>query len=252
MKQMMKVLLLSISLSAFSVQGNTNTDKVVKEKVASGNDARKSQRRINSIADQTETAVLEYRRTLKQIENAKSYNQTLRNMIKSQNEEMVSMEKQIVSIEETKSGLVPLMTRMNDNLKSFVALDMPFLKDERSKRIGDLALMMNKADISTSEKFRRILEGYQIENEYGRTIEAYRGIQKREGNDLTVDFLRIGRVALVYQSLDANVAAFWDQEAKAWVDLGSEYRKSIREGLRMARKQAAPQLIKMPIKAPKS
>ena len=252
MKQTMKILLVGVSLSALSVQGSTNTDKVVKEKVSSGNDARNSQRRINSIADDTETALLNYRRTLKQIENAKSYNQTLRNMIQSQQEEMVSMEKQIVSIEETKSGLVPLMTRMNDNLKSFVALDMPFLKDERSKRIGDLALMMNKADISTSEKFRRILEGYQIENEYGRTIEAYRGIQKRDGNDLTVDFLRIGRVALVYQSLDANVAAFWDQETKTWVDLGSEYRKSIRQGLRMARKQAAPQLIKMPIKAPKS
>jgi hypothetical protein len=186
------------------------------------------------------------------IDNAKSYNETLRNMIQSQKEEMVSMEGQIVSIEETKSGLVPLMKRMNENLKSFVELDMPFLPEERKKRIGDLAVMMNKADVSTSEKFRRILEGYQIENEYGRTIEAYRGIQKRDGNDLTVDFLRVGRVALMYQSLDASVAAFWDQETKTWVDLGSVFRKSIREGLRMARKQAAPQLIKMPIKAPKA
>lgn len=252
MKQMIKVMLVSASLSVVGAQGSTSTDKVVKEKVSSGDDARKSQRRINSIADETETALLEYRRTLKQIENAKSYNETLRNMIQSQKEEMVSMENQIVSIEETKAGLVPLMKRMNDNLKSFVDLDMPFLPEERKKRIGELALMMNKADISTSEKFRRILEAYQIENEYGRTIEAYRGVQKRDGKDLTVDFLRIGRVALVYQSLDAGVSAFWDQETKSWVDLGSEFRKSIRSGLRMARKQAAPQLIKMPIKSPKS
>jgi hypothetical protein len=252
MKLMITVMLVSASLSVLGVQGSTSTDKVVKEKVASGNDARNSQRRINSIADATETATLEYRRTLKMIDNAKSYNETLRNMIQSQKEEMVSMEGQIVSIEETKSGLVPLMKRMNENLKSFVELDMPFLPEERKKRIGDLAVMMNKADVSTSEKFRRILEGYQIENEYGRTIEAYRGIQKRDGNDLTVDFLRVGRVALMYQSLDASVAAFWDQETKTWVDLGSVFRKSIREGLRMARKQAAPQLIKMPIKAPKA
>jgi len=251
MKHIALAVIVGASLSIFA-QGSTNTNTVVKEKVASGNDARNSQKRINKIADQTETALLEYRRTLKQVENAKSYNQTLRNMIQNQKEEMVSMEAQIVSIEETKSGLVPLMTRMNDNLKAFVKLDMPFLKDERSKRVADLTGMMNQADISTSEKFRRILEAYQIENEYGRTIEAYRGIQKREGKDLTVDFLRVGRTALIYQSLDASVSAFWDHDANKWVDLGSEYRKSIRQGLRMARKQAAPQLIKMPIMAPKS
>lgn len=251
MKQIALAVLVSTSLSIYA-QGSTNTNTVVKEKVASGNDARKSQKRINKIADETETALLEYRRTLKQIENAKSYNQTLRNMIKSQEEEMVSMEEQIVSIEDTKAGLVPLMTRMNDNLKAFVRLDIPFLKTEREKRIADLNGMMNQADISTSEKFRRILEAYQIENEYGRTIEAYRAKQMREGKELTVDFLRVGRTALIYQSLDASVSAFWDHEAGKWVDLGSEYRKSIREGLRMARKQAAPQLIKMPIMAPKS
>ena len=109
---------------------------------------------------------------------------------------------------------------------------------------------MTRADVSKSEQFRQILEAYQIETEYGRTIEAYRSNLKRGDREIKVDILRFGRIALVYQTLDGAEAGVWDQEAHAWSPLDPSYRTAIRQGLRIARKQAAPDLIRLPLPAP--
>jgi hypothetical protein len=109
--------------------------------------------------------------------------------------------------------------------------------------------MMGRADVTTSEKFRRIMEAYQIENEYGRTIEAYRASLVAGGRESTVDFLRFGRIALLYQTLDGLEAGVWDQTNGRWEPLNSGYRSAIRAGLKIARKQAAPDLIRLPLPA---
>ena len=136
-----------------------------------------------------------------------------------------------------------------DAIDAFVRLDTPFLIEERRERIAGLHEMMSRADVSNAEKFRQIMEAYQVENEYGRTIEAYRGTLERGDKEITVDFLRFGRIALVYQTLDESEAGVWNQETRAWELLDSGYRSAIRQGLRIARKQAAPDLIRLPLPA---
>jgi len=93
------------------------------------------------------------------------------------------------------------------------------------------------------------MEAYQIENEYGRTIEAYRDTIEIDGRETTVDFLRFGRIALVYQSLDQTMSGVWDQKNRTWKVLDDSYRSAIRDGLRIARKQSAPDLIRLPLPA---
>ena len=142
------------------------------------------------------------------------------------------------------------MTKMITTLESFVSLDMPFLPQERAKRVTELKAMMSRADVSTSEKYRRILEAYQVENEYGRTIEAYRGLQVVNGKELSVDFLRVGRVALIYQTLDGEQMGQYDLKNKKWQELDSDYEKSIKTALKVAKKQTAPNLLHLPIAKP--
>ena len=108
---------------------------------------------------------------------------------------------------------------------------------------------MSRADVSNAEKYRAIMEAYQIENEYGRSIEAYRSTIESDGETKTVDFLRFGRIALVYQTLDGSESRVWDQQQRAWVPLDDSYRTSIRDGLRIARRQSAPDLIRLPLPA---
>lgn len=212
----------------------------------------KSQKKIDGLADNTSRLLDEYRLVVGETESLRSYNDQLEKLIQSQLVEAESIAKQISSIEVTNRQVVPLMLKMIDGLDKFVALDVPFLKEERSNRIKSLKEMMDRADVSTSEKYRRVLEAYQVENEYGRSIEAYSATVDLEGKKKTVDFLRIGRVALVYQTLDAKLAKIWNQKARKWEELGSEYASSIKQGLKIAKKQTAPNLLTLPVQAPEA
>lgn len=212
--------------------------------------AKKSQEKVTKTAEETKTIVDQYRATLRKVENTKVYNDQLRKIIADQTTSMVSVKEQIVSIKQTNKEIFPLMLRMISTMDEFIKLDVPFLMDERTRRVSQLKSIMNKAKVSTSEKFRRVIEAYQIENEYGRTIEAYRGLQQVDGKELTVDFLRVGRISLVYQTLDGKTQGHWDQKERKWKELSSSYRKSIQQGLKMARKQAAPNLLELPVPAP--
>jgi hypothetical protein len=111
--------------------------------------------------------------------------------------------------------------------------------------------MMERSDVSSAEKFRRVIEAYQIENDYGRTIEAYKGSVDINGTQQEVDFLRIGRVTLAYQSVGGQYTGAWDQETGGYVELPPEkFKTQIADGLKVARKQIAPDLLVVPVAAP--
>ena len=87
--------------------------------------------------------------------------------------------------------------------------------------------------------------------DYGRTIEAYSGVLPIDGKKMDVDFLRIGRVSLVYQTRDGSCLGVWKQSSKGgegqWQPLSQDYRLGINKALRIARKQLAPDLIMVPV-----
>jgi hypothetical protein len=109
---------------------------------------------------------------------------------------------------------------------------------------------MDRADVTIGEKYRRMLEAYQIEMDYSRTIEASRGELQTGGGTRTVDFLRIGRIGLYYLTLDRREVGHWNPANDAWEVLPSRYKLPIRNGLRIARKQTAPDLLRLPVPAP--
>ena len=168
-------------------------------------------------------------------------------LIASQEAELASLEDQLARVQGVGRSVTPLMLLMIDGIETFVALDVPFLIEERTERMVELRKLMTRADVTNAEKYRQIMEAYQIENEYGRTIESYRGAVELGDRETTVDFLRFGRISLVYQSLDQADSGVWNQETRSWDRLDSSYRSAIRQGLRIARKQAAPDLIRLPL-----
>jgi hypothetical protein len=147
-------------------------------------------------------------------------------------------------------AVTPLMLKMIDALDKFVGLDVPFLAEERKVRVDGLRVLMRRSDVADAERYRRILEAYQVENDYGRTIESYAGTVPRGGEEVPVDFLRVGRIALIYQTRDGEEVGAWDHANGQWIVLDSSYMNAISEGLRVAKKQAAPQLIKVPLPRP--
>jgi hypothetical protein len=93
------------------------------------------------------------------------------------------------------------------------------------------------------------MEAYQIENAYGRSIEAYTGDLELDGTKRTVDFLQVGRVALLYQTSDRSETGFWDRDANTWQQLDDSYRTPVANAIKVARKQTAPDLLQIPVPA---
>ena len=234
-----------IASSGFS--GSLET--AISVETATNNAAIQSQKRINTLSDKSQKMLDQYRTTTHQVDTLITYNEYLNNLVNSQKVEKLSLEQQLKDIENTQREIVPLILRMLDSLEKFIVLDLPFLPEERNKRLTNLKEMMLRADVSHAEKFRRILEAYQIENDYGNTIEAYRSDLTLEGTTSSVDFLRLGRVALYYQHFDGSETGYWNKETSKWQVLSTDYRNAIRNGLRVARKETAPNMLSLPIPA---
>jgi hypothetical protein len=208
-----------------------------------------SQKRVEEIATATDGLIAEYRLTNKKIESLNIFNSQLEAVIRSQDNELASLQRQIDDVEEIGRAVTPLMLKMIDSLDKFVELDIPFLPDERKARVDQLRVLMRRSDVADAERYRRILEAYQVENDYGRTIEAYAGTIDRNGVAIPVDFLRVGRIALMYQTRDGSEVGTWNKETGAFEPVEG-YENWISEGLRVAKKQAAPQLIRVPLPRP--
>lgn len=207
----------------------------------------KSQSKIDNIYEQTLALLAEYRNTVDQADILSGYNDHVQRMVDDQNANIKSLEDQIAGIDKTKQGVVPLMYKMIDTLEKFVELDVPMNIDARRERIQGLRDVMGNSNVSVSEQFRLVLEAYEIEANYGTVFGVYQGEIDLGGQKLTADFLHMGRISFVAQSLDMKHSWVWDNDTRSWDELGDEYTKAITDGIRMARKQLPLDLTKMPV-----
>lgn len=247
MKLVNTLLMAGALLANVAVAQEDALKPVVDEAAKINESAAKSQEKIDSITDQIDNKLQAFKTLNKEIEGLEVYNNQLRKQIANQEQEMADLNAAIDEVSVIERQITPLMIRMIDGLAQFVELDVPFLPEERSNRIADLKSMMDRADVAASEKFRRVMEAYQIEMDYGRTLEAYSGIHMIDGQERDVDFLRLGRTTLVYQTRDASRQGVWNKQTRQWEELDSSYRTQLTKGLRMAKKQLAPDLLMLPV-----
>ncbi len=247
--KLINALLVAGALAATPVlaQDDEVLKPVVDEAAKINESAAKSQEKINGITDQIDSKLQQFKTLMKEIEGLEVYNTQLRKQINNQEQEMADLNAAIDEVSVVERQITPLMMRMIDGLEQFVALDVPFLPEERANRVADLRAMMDRADVAASEKFRRVMEAYQVEMDYGRTMEAYSGIHTINGQERDVEFLRLGRTALIYQTRDARMQGVWNKQTRQWEELDSSYRTQITKGLRMAKKQLAPDLLMLPV-----
>lgn len=208
-------------------------------------EAAASQQRIDQLDDQTRVLLERYRAATWQAQQLTVFADQLEAIAARQEEEKASLRRQIDAMQRTEAELMPLMLRMLNTFETLVARDLPFLETERQERVEQLSQLMSDPDASLAQKYRRLLEAYQIEIAYGQGLDAERG---RIG-ERTVDILRVGRLALFGLTLDGREAFRWDREAGDWQVADAGLRRSIRQGLRMARDTAPIALMQLPMAA---
>ena len=178
--------------------------------------ARSSQARIDDVVDETNDLMRQYQAVTKELDGLNVYNALFEKQVENQRQEIADLQRSMTQVSVVERQVMPLMTQMVESLDQFVELDVPFLLPERRQRVTFLRTLLERSDVTVAEKVRRVLEAYEIENDYGRTIEAYKGSLELEGASREVDFLRVGRISLLYQTPDAEVYGMWDRQQKKW------------------------------------
>lgn len=223
-----------------------NDAQVLTEKM--NNTAAHSQHKIDSSADRTLSMQAEIERLQEEVDNLAVYRDHLTKLVNNQNQELGSLEEQLQGIKSTRQGIVPLMYKMLAGLDDIIQTGKPIKKQQRLARLEKLNTMMGQADVSDAEKYRRILEAYQIEIDYGTKLGVYQDeiALTSLGQPITVDLLHLGRIAFVARSLDSQTYWQWHDERQEWVTI-TEHTGDIDKAFKMANKQIAPSLISLPV-----
>ena len=239
------------AVSALTISGGVfaqTVDQVLQADQRRLNLAQQSQERINNIVEGTRSLEDQYRAINKEIDGLKVYNRLMRAQVEGQAATLEDIALSMDQVDVINRQIFPLMERMIDGLKQSVALDIPFLMDERNDRIAALETIMERSDVTVAEKFRKVMEAYQIENDYGTTIEDYSQSLTIDGATRSFNMLRVGRIGLYFQSDDTKITGLWNNETRGW-EVDNSVRNEVRKGLRVARQLIAPELIIVPVQA---
>ncbi len=238
----------TFAIGAVSAQ---SLDSALEAELQINRESATSQAEISGLARQTQDLLFEYRSVVREAESLKIYNANLEKVVEDQKNEIDSIHRQLAGLENTNRGIVPLMLEMIATLEQIVEADVPFRIEERRARVRRLREMMDEAEVTASEKYRRVMEAYQGELEFSRTTEAYSDILPTTGQ--TVDFLRVGRMLLVYQTSNNRVTGWFNPGTRKFEDLDDDrFRFEVKNGLAIARNEKAPDLVTLPVPGPEA
>lgn len=208
----------------------------------------KAQADIENLDEISKKLYFEYKDTLNEYKSLRNYDDQLSKIINSQVIEIQSIKDQLESLDDINIDILPLLKRMIDSLRKFIQLDIPFLIDERAGRVDSLDELILRSDVTTAEKYRKVFEAYQIESDFGKTIENYSSYIDIDNQNIAVDYFRLGRLGLFYRTPDGDETGYWDAISEQWVHLGNDLDKDIKAALDISNRQAPPNFINLPLK----
>ncbi|MGO2341402.1 DUF3450 domain-containing protein [Vibrio litoralis] len=236
-----------LAISSFSAQADS-LDNARSIERQTNQVAKNAQQKIDANSDQSFQLQAEVERLQDQVDNLSLYQTHLKKLVASQEAEKVSIDEQLTNIEETRQGVVPLMYHMIDGLQSSLEQGAPVRFASREKRLDELKTLMGRSDISDAEKYRRILEAYQIEMDYGSKLGIYEDqINLTQDDVRQVDLLYVGKVVLLARSKDAQHAWLWSQAKQQWQEVPADQKPDINQAYALANKQQAPSLLHLPL-----
>ncbi len=150
-------------------------------------------------------------------------------------------------MEQINMRLEPYLDEITERLKTFVAGDLPFLPEERAKRIAFLEQSLGDYHLTLSEKLRRVLEALRVEADYGRTLEALDSNITLNGNTIQGRIFRLGRTGLFFQSIDKHVIARFDPISDSWIALDSHYGRELEQAFQIVDRKRAAELLLLPL-----
>lgn len=248
MNNLWGVALLPLSVH-FAVIGDELVAPALNSSIAAG---KASQLRVEKAADAAVAARLELQNAQLQLRDLEAYNRYMQSLVADQQNELGKLNQQLEAVQETRQGLIPLMLQMQAELEQLVQNDIPLRREDRLARVEQLKATLARADVSEAEKFRQLLQAYQIEAEYGSRMDNYSAELELDGAPRRVDVLALGRVSLLAMTADRSQAWRWSAEAQQWQALDSQWLSPVAEAMDVAADKKVPQLLNVPLSVSRS
>lgn len=208
-----------------------------------------AQQRAENLDDRAGNAKREYQAVLQQIDNIKLFVDQQDIFLRSQDSEISSLNSQLGTVESIKQGMSPMMLRMAVQLEDFVKGDVPFLMGERLARIDRVKATLGDPSISPAEQYRQVLNAYKIEVAYGQGLESYEAAHPTRANEV-VNYLKYGRVSLIYMTKDSSEVGRYNMETGQFDLLDGVDALKVVKAIRIAKGEAAPDMVTAPVTAP--
>lgn len=237
---------LAIAMISGAASAQQQVSRAISMATSATNAGAAAQSRIDKLDDKKSDIVGDYRAALQEQETVGLNVDQQRIFLQSQENEIESLQNQIARVGEVQDALLPMMLQMIGNLEKFVDQDVPFQLQDRKDRIEKLKELMQDPDVSPSERYRQIINAYQIELAYGNQTVSYEGNVMINGAPTKVEFLRIGRVVLIYKDSENNLH-IWSQAKKAYEPLSSSYNLDYSTATRIALEQKSPEVFAAPL-----
>ena len=164
-----------------------------------------------------------------------------------QEENIRTLEQKQANLQTLQIELEPYLLTLIQKLQDFVHSDLPFLGEERQKRLAFLRESVEDYNLKTSEKCRRVLEALQVEAEYGNYPEVSMDVIDLDGQKTKVQLLRLGRLAMFYLSLDGQQAGRYDRSTMRWVELPRASVLQVKSAMQMVGKSRPMELVNLPL-----
>lgn len=209
-----------------------------------------AQRQIDQADDAAGSAVREYRAVLQQLDNTRLFAAQQQIYLDSQTAEIASVQNQLGTVEQIKQGMSPMMLRMTIALEEEIRGDVPFRMNERMARLDRVKASLASPNVSPAEQYRQVLNAYKIEATYGYSTESYEGVHP-EKPGVVVDFIRFGRTSYIFlEKGEGGEAKRWNHAKRSWDVLSDLDNRQVRQTIRVAREQAAPEVVYAPVNGP--
>jgi len=243
-----KVCLISLlsGLLVLPVKAESELNSIISSKQQTQRQAQKTQQQIIALDEKTNEVVNEYRALLRENTILNTYNQQLEKQKLQQQKKLQSLATNMANVREVRMELMPLMQEMVKVLTLFVNNDIPFLWQERQLRLTELNNLLDNPNINVADKYRRIVEAYQIETEYGDTIETWQAQLPLSTEDKAVQLIKVGRIALYYLTPDQQIAGYWDNNDRTWKTLPESWLTKVKQAYQVADNKTVPSLLALP------
>lgn len=205
-----------------------------------------SQQRVERLDDEADTAVREYRAVLQQKDNIALFVAQQDIFLQSQKSEISSLQRQLGTVEQIKQGMSPMMLKMAAEIEDTIKADMPFNLAERLARVERMKNTLADPDVSPAEQYRQVLNAFKIEVSYGQGIDSYEGMHPTKPGNV-VNFLRFGRVALIYMTKDESEVGRYNIDTRTWDVLSGADALALRKAIRISKGEAAPDVVFAPV-----